>query len=345
MKTYFNEEKSENFKEKLNYLKNAVDPHYLLENLGIKIDHETPKEIRSSCAIHGGDNKTAFRFNKESRTWVCFTQKCHEIYGNDVIGLIKALLKTDFISAVDYLKNLVGDVGEVNYIESKRKREIDTFIKSYTSVSMKHVDVNEEYLNVAKCLRSSFFLNEGFKKETLDYFEIAGGWTDKHGIIRDIIPIRDINGKLMSYSLRDTRKNVEEDFKYIFTPGFDKDNCLYNLQNVKKYGTELPLIIVEGFKSVWRLYEYGIKNVVAVMGSSITEGQQALLLANALKGVVVFFDNDLAGVNGIIKACLDLVGKLDVKPVFIQETDENGKGLDPADLTKEQVYEYLETYF
>lgn len=32
-------------------------------------------------------------------------------------------------------------------------------------------------------------------------------------------------------------------------------------------------------------------------------------------------------------------------PVYIQELDEKGKGLDPADLTNEQIYEYLETYY
>jgi DNA primase len=138
---------------------------------------------------------------------------------------------------------------------------------------------------------------------------------------------------------------VEEEFKYILTPGFDKQNCLYNLNRAHEYGHELPIIVVEGFKSVWRLYEYGIKNVVCSMGSGITTGQQLLLCRFAFKGVVTFFDNDKAGVIGTTQACADLGDKLDVRPVFIQEVDENGKGLDPADLTREQVYDYLDTYF
>lgn len=347
MKSYhkYKEKKWENFKEKLDYMKNTVDPLYLLNDLGIETSHQTSKEIRCACPIHGGDNRTAFRFNKETRTWVCFTHKCHETFGNDIIGLIKALTGRDFVRAVDYLRDLTGDVSGSDYVEHKRQREMDSFIHSYDTIKMRPESVNKVSLEKFKPMRSKYFLKHGFKNSTLDYFEVAGGWKDKHGIIRDIIPIRDAGGGLVAYSLRDTRDNVDDDFKYILTPGFDKQNCLYNLERAQEYGDRLPIIVVEGFKSVWRLYEYGIKNVVCTMGSGITTGQQFLLCMYAMKGVVTLFDNDKAGVDATNKACDDLGDKLDVRPVFIQEVDENGKGLDPADLTKDQVYEYLATYY
>jgi len=348
MKSYYKQKEDDswkNFKEQLDYLKYSVDAHYLLENLGVKAERETPKEIRSSCPIHAGDNRTAFRFNKQTHTWVCFTHKCHDTFGNDTIGLIRGLLGLDFMGAVAYLKQLVGDISGVDFIESKRKREINSFMQSYSSITMRPDSVNEASLEKFKGYRSSFFNSDGFKNETLDYFEIAGGWKDKQDLIRDIIPIRAETGELLAYSLRDIRKDVEADDKYILTPGFDKQNCLYNLDKVVDMADKVPIIVVEGFKSVWRLYDYGIKNVVATMGSSITEGQQFLLYMYALKGVVVMFDNDIAGVSGITKALEDMSSKVDILPVFIQEVDENGNGLDPADLTKEQVHEYLDTYF
>lgn len=348
MKSYHNykEKGWEDFKDKLDYLKTSIEPRYLLENLGVSVDHETYKEIRCSCPVHRGDNKTAFRFNKDTRTWVCFTHKCHEAHGNDVVGLIKAITGKDFIESVNYLKFLMGDSNEIDYIEARRKREISNFIQSYDTVVLKHKSVNEKSLNKFKTLRTGYFLNKGYKSSTLDYFEVGGGWVDSQGVAREIIPIRDHHGSLVAYSLRDIRDNIEDDdFKYILTPGFDKQNCLYNLDKAQKYGDTLPIIVVEGFKSVWRLYEYGIKNVVATIGAGITEGQQLLLCRYALKGIVMMSDNDKAGVEATIKACDILSGKLDIRPVFIQEVDENGKGLDPSDLTQQQVYEYLETYF
>lgn len=347
MKSYhkYKEKKWENFKEKLDYMKQIVDPLFLLNDLGIDAIHQTPKEVRCACPVHGGDNKTAFRFNKETRTWVCFTHKCHEIHGNDIIGLVKAMTDRDFVGAVNYLKELTGDVSSVDYIEHKRKRERDEFVRSYNTIKTIPESVNSASLEKFKLLRSNYFLTKGFSEDTLDHFDIAGGWKDKHGIVRDIIPIRDVDGSLAAYSLRDIRDGVDDEFKYILTPGFDKQNCLYNLDVAHVYGDRLPIIIVEGFKSVWRLYEYGIKNVVCSMGSGITTGQQHLLCRFAFNGVVTFFDNDVAGVKGTTSACKDLGDKLDVRPVFIQEVDSNGKGLDPADLTKAQVHEYLATYF
>jgi DNA primase len=219
-------------------------------------------------------------------------------------------------------------------------------MQSYDHITSKHKSVNETSLGKFKYLRTNYFYKMGFKNSTLDYFEIAGGWTDKQNLAREIIPIRDHNHVLVAYSLRDIREDADEDdFKYILTTGFDKQNCLYNLNNAKEFCDALPIIVVEGFKSVWRLHEYGIKNVVASIGAGITEGQRSLLCRFALKGVVILYDNDKAGVEATIKSYNDLNELLDVRPVFIQELDKNGKGLDPSDLTQQQIYEYLETYF
>lgn len=332
------------FKDKLIQVKEAVDPIYLLSDLGIEVHKESGKELRSCCPIHGGDNRTSFRFNKEKKTWVCFTKRCHELHGNDMIGLIRALTGKTFMEAFEYLKVIAGDIDTESFAENKRRREIEEFMKSNSTVDYKPKSVNEESLNKFKYLRSDYFIRQGFSRSTLDHFEIAGGWKDSNDLIRDIIPIRDNTGELIAYSLRDIREICDDD-KYLHTHGFDKNNCIYNLHNANRFSNDLPLIVVEGFKSVWRLYEYGIKNVVAVMGATITEGQKQLLLMYAMKGIVVMFDNDAAGVGGTLKAIEDLRDKLEVYPVFIQEVDNKGKGLDPADLSKELACSYLQSYF
>jgi 5S rRNA maturation endonuclease (ribonuclease M5) len=333
-----------NFKRDLELMKETVDPRYLIESLGFKIERETPKEIRAACVIHGGDNETAFRFNKERGTWVCFTHKCHEVFGNDIIGLIKARLNLNFLDSVLYLKDIVGDVHS-DMLEYRAAKERQRFIENSKRTDRVIArDVNEEALSYFKPLRSNHFVDEGFTTEVLDFFEIAGGWVDKEGLIRDIIPIRDDLGVLVAYALRDIRRDVSYDRKYIFTPGFSKDKVLYNMVNAKKYGAEKRIIVVEGQKSVLRLHQYGIYNVVATMGSEITRGQRQLLYRYALKGIAVFFDNDEAGIGGSLKAHEDLKGKLDIDSVFLVEVDKNGKGLDPSDLSEDKIKDYLNYY-
>lgn len=333
----------EDFKLKINFLKEAIDPRYLVESLGFKILRETPKELRGSCIIHGGDNPTSFRFNKERLTWVCFSHKCHDVFGNDIIGLIKAVLKVEFIEAVEYLSGLAGNFDtDLAAIEYKREKERKSFIQhSRKGNEEVFYKVNEEYLLRYRGLRTQFFNKQGFTDDTLDVFEIGGGYKTKDKLVREVIPIRDTSGKLVAYSLRDTRKrNVNEESKYVLTPGFDKDKVLYNLHRIIPVSGKV--VVVEGFKSVWRLKQYGIDNVVAVMGSEITQGQRNLLLTHALNGITIMFDNDVAGVTGALNAHEQLKNKMDVDIVFIMETDKNGKGLDPSDLDKDTVYSYLE---
>lgn len=349
-KSYYNirKESWSELKNKLEMMKQRINPRFMIEELGFKIERETPKELRCACIIHGGDNKTAFRFNKSTNTWVCFTHKCHEKFGNDIIGLIRSVTGYDFMGAIEWLTRFSGDVDyDGGYVRFKRGKEMQAFVDYSSSSSLKHRSVNEYSLKDFAPLRSKYFIKKGFKSETLDFFEVAGGWKDSEGIIRDIIPIRDDKGDLVAYSLRDVRTNIEdEDNKYILTPGFNKDGCLYNLFRAQKFCSEKPLILVEGFKSVWKLHELGIDNVAAVMGSSITEGQKFLLFMYALKGIVIFFDNDAAGVEGTVKALSDLSSKMNVSPVFIQERDEKtGKGFDPADLSVDLLYEYLKNYY
>lgn len=338
MMTSSKEEKWENFKLKLEYIKEAIDPRYLVESLGIIITRETPKELRGSCAVHGGDNPTSFRFNKERRTWVCFSHKCHDIHGNDTIGLIKAMNKVDFMGAVEYLSNLVGYFdSDIEALKFRREKEQKEFVNYTQTEYYIHPKVNEERLSEYMGYRSDLFKNDGFSDETLNRFEIGGGYTTKDKLTRDVIPIRNVDGKLMAYSLRDTRPSATYESKYWITPGFDKDKVLYNLNRVVP--VDGPLIVVEGFKSVWRLWDYGIKNVVAVMGSKLTQGQQTLLFSNALHGAIIFFDCDVAGVEGAMVAYEALRYKMDVWPVFIME-----EGKDPADLDKETIYGYLMPY-
>lgn len=329
-------------KDDLLALKETVDLNYLIESLGFKIERDTSSEIRASCIIHGGDNKSAFRLNKDKRTWVCFTHKCHELHGNDLFGLIQGALNINFVEAVNYLKDMVGDVSsyKADLAKKKFKQDRDQFLNQYGK-SSRPVFVSEENLKLYKPLRSGYFIKKGFSEDTLNYFEVAGGFTDAWGVVRDIIPIRNVKGELEAYSLRDIRKNADDDYKYIITEGFCKDSVLYNLNKARIFGPDLPLIVVEGFKTVWKFYEYGIYNVVAVMGSFLTEGGVRLLRAYALKGVALMFDPDKAGESGAKLAEASL-NKVNIPCSIIKMSPEEGE--DPAELTIEQAYRYLNGY-
>lgn len=337
----WNDSKKEEQRVRISRLKEAIDAEQLLGLLGFDISRTTSTEVRAVCKIHGGSNRSSFRMNKQTKNWVCFSRSCQETIGYDVISLVMSVLELSFPEALKYLESITGVNihDESAYVEYKRAKDRREFIQQ--SLDNRQVPlslVTEEYLKSFKKFRSNFFEKEkngNFTEEVLDKFEIGGGYVDKYGFQRDVIPIRDYYGELKAYSCRDITGKADEAFKYLLTKGFDKNRVLYNLQRAKNYmGDSKTLIIVEGFKSVWKMYMAGYKNVVACMGSKVTPGQQNLLYSHAFR-VVLFLDGDAAGVEGISKALEDMKGKIKVAPIFFPYENR-----DPGDLNIEEFKEF-----
>lgn len=119
------------FKQRIDFIKNNIDVKYLLHSLGFVSSHESSKELRGACPIHKGDNTTAFRFNKERNTWVCFTSKCHELNGQDIIGLVRSANNLSFMEAVNYLENLMGgsSISMSDYLDFSKRTWMQTLYR------------------------------------------------------------------------------------------------------------------------------------------------------------------------------------------------------------------------
>ena len=93
--------------------------------------------------------------------------------------------------------------------------------------------------------------------------------------------------------------------KYINSPEtdfFKKGFNLYNLNNAKKENTNTEnLILVEGYMDVVSLYNKGVKNVVATLGTAITISQINLAWKNFDK-IILCFDGDQSGLNASYRA-------------------------------------------
>lgn len=121
---------------------------------------------------------------------------------------------------------------------------------------------------------------------------------------RLMFPICDARGKVIGFGGR-----VLDDSKpkYINSPEnivYSKGRNLYGL-NVAKKGDMQQILIVEGYMDVISLHQRGITNVVASLGTALTQQQGWLLRKNAEK-IILSFDADEAGLTAKIRA-LDLL--------------------------------------
>ncbi|HMP07201.1 MAG TPA: CHC2 zinc finger domain-containing protein, partial [Lacipirellulaceae bacterium] len=91
------------------------------------------------------------------------------------------------------------------------------------------------------------------------------------------IGIHNAAGELVGYAGRWPGDPPADTPKYRLPKGFRKSAELFNLHRALKEPADRPLVIVEGFFDVFRLWQLGHRRVVALMGSSLSVAQEALL--------------------------------------------------------------------
>ena len=120
-----------------------------------------------------------------------------------------------------------------------------------------------------------------------------GGIYDKFRS-RLMLPVIDVRGEVVGFTSR--LLPGEEGAKYLNTPEtvlFKKGRLIYALNFAKN--TKRPnLVLVEGNIDVITLHQAGFDNVVATMGTALTE-EHARILARYTKELVLCYDNDAAG--------------------------------------------------
>ncbi len=125
---------------------------------------------------------------------------------------------------------------------------------------------------------------------------------------RLMIPIRDHQGRVCAFTARQTDLTPEDDVareaKYVNspeTPIFIKGNLLFNLDRARSHvGEGKPFVLVEGQLDALRCWSVGLQTAVAPQGTSITEGQLALLRRYHAQ-VECFFDSDHAGQKAALR--------------------------------------------
>ncbi|MDQ3666201.1 MAG: DNA primase [Acidobacteriota bacterium] len=137
---------------------------------------------------------------------------------------------------------------------------------------------------------------------------------------RLIVPVIDIQGRPIAFGGR-TLKG--EDAKYINSPetaAYVKGRNLFGLNltrdEIRRQGY---VILVEGFLDLIIPYQFGIRNVVASLGTALTP-DQVKLLARFARKVVVNYDGDRAGVQAAKKAIETLLAEdLEVKVLVLPD--------------------------
>lgn len=272
------------------------------------------------CPFHN-EKTPSFTVSSEKQIYKCFG--CGE--AGNVISFVMKTKNLNFPEAVKYLAERVNipleeedDNREKSESREKYKRMYDLNVQAgrYYYTNLKRSKAPYEYLK-----------NRGITDDTIKKFGLGyalEGWqnvrnylkqrgfseeeiltlglttkNDKGNIYdrfrnRIIFPVFDVNGRVIGFGGRVLDDSKPKYLNSPETPIFHKGTNLYGLNLAVKHTTDRTIIMVEGYMDVISLSQGGVGNVVATLGTALTEAQ-CRLLKRYVDTVVVSFDADIAG--------------------------------------------------
>ena len=273
------------------------------------------------CPFHD-DSNPSMAVNQEKQFFYCFV--CQE--SGNAIHFIRRYENLEFVDAIETLASSAGMTVpyENNRLEkSKPSGLVEKAVKFYqANLNEKIAPKAVQYLKDRKITGATAKkFNIGYAQDKWDgLLNHLGSDTpskelDESGLFskkddrfydrfrgRVIFPIRNIKGDFIAMG---GRIIDEGEPKYLNSPEtsfFNKSNELFGLYEVKEQEKNIAsLIVVEGYMDVIGLYEHGIKNAVATLGTAVTPNHVSKIMRYTNK-IFFAFDGDLAGGKAAWKA-------------------------------------------
>ncbi len=140
---------------------------------------------------------------------------------------------------------------------------------------------------------------------------------------RVIFPITDMDGNILGFGGRVIKSGEPKYLNSPETPVFVKGRTFYGMEKAwKEVRKADEAFIVEGYFDLIMLYEKGIKNVLAPLGTALTE-EHVHLLRGVIKRAYMLFDSDSAGMRAAERVLpLFLDSGVDVLIILLPEGDD-----------------------
>ncbi|MEK7472496.1 MAG: DNA primase [Patescibacteria group bacterium] len=176
----------------------------------------------------------------------------------------------------------------LNYLTKDRGLKIDTIKKFKIGYSPENFDALSKYLMQKKKFTPTELAKTGL---------LVGGGIDRFKG-RVIFPLSDHRGNIVGFAGRILPWVKQDRAKYINSPdteAYHKSKILYGLDVTKSEIRDSKYaVVVEGELDMISSYQAGVKNVIAIKGSALTE-DQIRLIGRFAKKIVLCLDSDFAG--------------------------------------------------
>ncbi len=229
-------------------------------------------------------------------------------------------------AAAQYFHNLLinSPSGEKarNYLD-RRALSLNTIIDFQLGFSLDSWEALKQYL-LERGYTESELLEAGLIVET------ESGKTHDRFRNRLMFPILDSKGRTVGFGARVLDDSLPKYLNSPQTPVFDKSGNLYGINlATPAIRQEGVAVIVEGYMDVITAHQNGFTNVIACMGTSVTE-KQVYTIKRLTKNMILALDADTAGEEAMLR-CVDYENTIDaeVKVIILPS------GSDPDNVIRE----------
>jgi DNA primase len=309
------------------------------------------------CPFHT-EKTPSFTVDPDKSLFYCFG--CHK--GGSLFTFIMEMEKLSFVEAVKLLAEKAGVQIEVEDGDSKRR---EAYLELYRRVSG---TFHHLLLNHSESARARSHLEgRGLSQETWEAFQLgyapanpawlwkfllekkfseqflrsSGLFTSREPTAlfrgRIVFPIFNHRNEVVAFGGRSLSPDVRP--KYLNSPEteiFRKRETLYGAPEVhREVRREGSFVLVEGYMDVLALWQSGVANCVAPLGTAVTVGQVRRLKRYASRGLLLF-DTDEAGIRAAERTILICEQQdLPAEIVLLQS------GKDPAEILEKEGPEAL----
>jgi DNA primase len=337
-------------------VKAAVSFQQVLDHYGFTTQMRGTRNgdgLEGSCPIHPDTGKDIFKVTLSKNCWFCHNSTCK--CGGNHLDFVSKMENCDAHEAALKLDQWFN-LGLAGKAEPPQQRTNGAPVRDTppshrvapqgaTAKSAQEEPSEESGENTPLSFKldnlktdHAYFTERGLAPQTVDLFGL--GFCAKGTMSgRVVIPIHNVEGELVGYCGRWPGQPPEERPKYKLPIGFKKSAEVFNLERAMTEEQGLPLIVVEGFFDVMKLWQQGFHRVVSIMGSSLSiQQEEALVKASTSRsGIILMFDEDAAGRIGREKALMRLARQLFVRVVSLPQ-----EGAQPDHLTENELHALLD---
>jgi DNA primase len=326
-------------------VKAAITMEQVLGHYGLMDKFKRGTDCLSGpCPIHKGSNPTQFRVSLSKNVWNCFSQ-CKQ--GGNTLDFIAKMDDVSIHAAATKAIEWFNLDPEAMSTDSEEKAGVGVEApktgetpRPRPAVTLEPAQENGApnkplQFRLDNLERAHPYLAErGLTPETIVDFGL--GYCSRGMMAyRIAIPIHNVKGEVVAYAGRFPSEGAEDPPKYKLPQGFRKSLELFNIDRAIKESPEKPLLIVEGFFDAMKLHQEGCRKVVALMGSTMSAAQEALIKKHTDRNsqIIVMLDEDEAGRAGRE----DIAVRLS-KFAFVKVHTFEQDGQQPDQLSAEEIH-------